>query len=122
MIVSDIIKKLSSLWIGWDLENTIYFVLDTFKDSLFARNQSAKTSSSLFMFLYRSLISFPLMYMAVSSANNIALLLFRHKDRLFVYKINKSGRRVDPCGTPYVISRGSEVVLLQLTYCFLFVR
>ena len=36
IIVSDIVKTVSSLLTGWDLENNIYFVFDTFKDSLFA--------------------------------------------------------------------------------------
>ena len=47
------------------------------------------------MFLYTSVISFPFMYAAVSSANNMDLLLFGHKGRTFVSNINKSGLGLD---------------------------
>ena len=75
--------------------------------------QLTESASSVFMSLHRSLIICPFMHTMGSSKHIIDLLLFRHKGKSFVYKIKK---------TPYVISRGSEVLLLQLTYRFLFVR
>ena len=56
--------------------------------------------------------------LCIKETNNKDLLLFRHKGRSFVYKRN--GPKIGPCGTPYVISRGSEVLLLQLPCNILF--
>ena len=56
------------------------------------------------------------MYTVVSSANNIDVLLFRHKGRPFVYKINKSGPRIDHCGTRNMTGKRSTVITTNILF------
>ena len=63
--------------------NIIWLVLATFKDSLFARNQSVRLSSSMF-------ISYEEMYIVVSSENKIDFAPFRLSGMSFVYIINST--------------------------------
>ena len=43
-------------------------------------------------------------------------------DKSLVYTMNNSGPNTDPSGTPHVISRLSDVLLLYMTYCFRFAK
>ena len=45
-----------------------------------------------------------LMERVVSSANNLALVVWRHLGRSLIYNRNKNGPRLDPCGTPHLRS------------------
>ena len=67
----------------WDLQNNMHLDLETFRDSIFAENQSANTLSSLFISSYILFICFPTVYIVVSSANNMVLHLFTQKGRSF---------------------------------------
>ena len=62
------------------------------------------------------------MHIVASSANNIALNIFKQHERSLIYKINKSGPTIDQCGKPCVMCCWSELLLWYLTYCFLFER
>ena len=50
--------------------------------------------------------------MLVSSANKIILSNFDTPHMSFIHKINSSGPRIDPCGTPHLIFFSSELLLL----------
>jgi len=69
--VLDIVKMISSFSGGGDPQNNMHFVLEIFRDNIFARNQSANIWSSLFISLYILLTCFPVLYIVVSSANYI---------------------------------------------------
>ena len=62
--------------------------------------------------------------MVVSFANKIALVTSRQFGRSFVYIMNKSVPRTEPCGTPHGNVFREVFVLLYnyLTYCVLSVR
>ena len=47
--------------------------------------------------------------MLVSSANKIILSKFDTSHMSFMYKINSTGSRFDPCGTPHLIFFSSEL-------------
>jgi len=48
---------------------------------------------------------FPLISMLVSSANIIHLRTFVVELKSFMYNRNKSGPRIEPCGTPHFIGK-----------------
>jgi hypothetical protein len=50
----------------------------------------------------------------VSSANNLALVVWRHLGKSLIYKRNKNGPRLDPCGTPHLNSFTSDCLPLRL--------
>ena len=60
--------------------------------------------------------------MFVSSANKKNVSFFETFARSFMYGKNKRGPRTEPCGTPQLISKVSEVLPQTETYCFLSVR
>ena len=79
---------------------TILF--STFKDSLYAVNQSLMFTSALFATVKRCLMSLKLKKRLVSSANIIGSNKRDAFGRLLTYTRNRSGPRTDPWGTPQV--------------------
>ena len=53
-------------------------------------------------------MSFPLKKMLVSSANSTQNNLSDTLEKSFIYSMNNNRPRMDPCGTPYAISRISD--------------
>ena len=78
-----------------------------FNESLLVLNQSENCFRSSFMLLKSVCMSWPVVYIVVSSAN-IMHLFFMALFRSFVYIIKRSGPRTDPCGTPQLICRVLE--------------
>ena len=76
-----------------------------YKGSLLALNQFATLRSSLFIVLKIFSILESKIKNFVSSANIIGVSLFEILKRSFIYMRNKSGPRMEPCGTPQVILR-----------------
>ena len=56
----------------------------------------------------------------VSSANNVAFVVSRQLGRSFMYKRNKIGPRLDPCGTPHLTSLLGDIVQITEQTWFLF--
>ena len=54
--------------------------------------------------------------MFVSSANKKNVSFFETFARSFMYSKNKRGPRTEPCGTPHLISKVSEVLPQTETY------
>ena len=50
----------------------------------------------------------------VSSANNLALVVWRHLGKSLIYKRNKNGPRLDPCGTPHLSSFTSDCLTCNM--------
>ena len=71
--------------------------------------------SSLFTLMFRVSILLSLMIKAVSSAKNRT-----RNDEAFtmslIYIENKVGPRIEPCGTPHLISFNEDFTLLVYTY------
>ena len=87
-------RGISSFLLGiWKNE---YFDFSTFKDSLFAVNQSLMFSSSLFITVKRCLMSFWLNKSSISSANIIGSN--KRDGTLLTYTRNRSGPGTDPWG------------------------
>ena len=97
-----------------------YFAFSTFKDSLFAVNQSLMFTSSLFTTVKRCLMSLRLKKRLVSSANIIGSNKRDAFGRSLTYTRNRSGPRIDPWGTPQVTYLGSVLLFSPISmYCFL---
>ena len=58
----------------------------------------------------------------VSSTNNLALVVWRHLGKSLIYKRNKNGPRLDPCGTPHFSSFTSDCLPLIEQICFLLLK
>ena len=65
-------------------------------------------SSSRFKTCVISSKCVPLMKTLVLSVNNIEKSRSKDLEKSFIYIINKSGPRIDPCGTPCVICISSK--------------
>ena len=87
----------------------------TLCDNLLTLNHISSNSSSLLTTHAVSIIFLVEQSMIVSSANKI----LRNVDTShvsFMYKINTTGPRIDPCGTPYLIFFSFQLLLLWHTY------
>ena len=84
-----------------------------YKGSLLALSQFATLRSSLFIVLKIFSILESKINNFVSSANIIGVSLFEILKRSFIYMRNKSGPRMEPCGTPQVILRHMLFSYLQ---------
>lgn len=47
------------------------------------------------------------------------LIMCQMIGKSFTYKLNKTGPKIDPWGTPIVVSEREEHVLMILVHCFL---
>ena len=81
------------------------FFLQISKESLSTLNQVAIFLSSSFIVSKRFSILGWEVNKFVSSANIIGVSLLELLKRSFIYMRNKSGARMEPCGTPQVILR-----------------
>ena len=105
-----------------------YLDLCTFSDNLFIFSQSFILVSSLFIAVFKSwscsLLDslFRLLDRVVSSAYIIKSNRLLACEKSFMYKMNSSGPRMEPCGTPVVIDRLFDLTLLISVHCFLSVR
>ena len=88
--------------VEWNKE---YFVSEIFKESLLALNHFATFFSSSFIVSKRFSILESEINKFVSSANIIGVSLFELLKRSVIYMRNKSGPRMEPCGTRQVILR-----------------
>ena len=103
--------------VEWNKE---YFVLEIFKESLLALNQFATFLSSSFIVSKRFPILESEINKFVSSANIIGVSLLELLKRSFIFVRNKSGPRMEPCGTPQVIVRHMLFSYLQSdTNCYI---
>ena len=66
-------------------------------------------SKSEFTAFSTSSIQLPDEVIFVSSANIRGLVEFKHEGRSLIYNKNKSGPRIEPCGTPHVILLSFEM-------------
>ena len=106
----------------WGVPIIMKLALEAFTDNLFALNQLVTSSNSLFINSILLLISLCEYKMVVSSANNIKSSTFEVYVISFTYYIKRRGPSIESCGTPHVIFPGSEVQLLNATYCVLLLR
>ena len=83
--------------------NGEYYVLEIFKENLLALNQFVTFLSSSFNVSKRYPILESEINKFVSSANIIGVSLLELLKSSFIYMRNKSGPRIEPCGTPQVI-------------------
>ena len=105
------------LSLSWGLGNNVNLVLFSFKDNLFARNHSDTFSSSKFDFKKNGFISLFGKNKLVQSAKMIDFKNFDLKDKTFIKSIERSGPKIDPCGTPHIVSNNS--VFSKLLFKFL---
>jgi len=91
---------------------TIVWVLSTFNDSLLARNQSMSKGISLFNKVSIVRRSGPEEKTFESSANIIVDILFEIVPRSLIYIRNKMGPRIEPWGTPQVMSEVDDILPL----------
>src|SRR6056300_1948358 len=101
-------------------ENIIYWVLSTFKESLFTWSQTFISSSSELIFCVSTWGSFPEKNKFVSSAYSIGKDDFILEAKSFIYNKKRIGPRIDPCGTPHVME--FDLQLLYVTNCVLLQR
>ncbi|KAK2181315.1 hypothetical protein NP493_403g01007 [Ridgeia piscesae] len=92
--------------------NMIKLVLFTLSDNLLTLNHISSFSSALLTVHAISPIFLVEYKMLVSSADKIILSNFDTSHMSFMYKINSTGPRIDPCGTPHLIFFSSELLLL----------
>src|SRR6218665_2350085 len=105
----------------WEVKR-IKKLLVKFKESLFALNQSFTRGSSEFIIWNR--FSWDLWEIKTfeSSANNSKCIDNETLGRSFINNRNNSGPKMQPWGTPYLIGRSDDNLLLHLTCCFLLSR
>ena len=100
--------------------------LDLFSDNLFICNHSITLESSAFIKYSLVCILFPkdfkLLNSVVSSAYIINLNILLAWEKSLIYMINNKGPSIEPCGTPIVIGRISDLVSSNSTYCFRLLR
>ena len=106
----------------------MYFDLSLFSDSLFMFSHSIILESSSLIKVcvstFFSLLLNVLMILdkVVSSAYIIKSNFFVDSGKSFIYMINNNGPRIDPCGTPIVKGKISDLLSSISVYCFLFFK
>ena len=83
-------------------------VLATLKLSLLAINHFLRFSKSEFTAAWTIGTESSEAVRFVSSANIRGFVLFRRRGRSLMYSKKNSGPKIEPCGTPHVISRSDE--------------
>ena len=58
----------------------------------------------------------------MSSANVLIFAFSKHLGMSLIYIKNRSGPRVEPCGTPHLIESGFDLAFSTSTYCVLLSR
>ena len=94
------------------------FVLSAFNESLFSLNQLHVSFNSILIRI-SNWTGFSWETRFVSSAKIMKWEKGEERGRSLMYSKIKSGPRIDPCGTPQMISFKGELVLYYDTYCFL---
>ena len=94
----------------------IHLVFSTFKESLLIAIHSDNLHSSSFITSMRWSKLLPWTNTFVSSANKIVNKTEETLAISLTYKGNRSGPKIDPCGTPHDISMDSELWLENETY------
>ena len=89
----------------------LYGVLVMINESKFALNHSEMIWSSLFIYFSSVSNDLPVRKKFVSSANVIECKTLKAEFQSIMYKINKMGPMIEPCGTPQVIRAQSELNL-----------
>ena len=87
-----------------------------FRLGLFAMSHLQRFSKPKFTAFSTSSIQLPDEVIFVSSANIRGLVEFKHEGRSLIYNKNKSGPRIEPCGTPHVIFFSFEMKPFNLTF------
>ena len=106
----------------------MYFDLSLFSDSLYMFSYSIiLESSSLIKVCVSTFFSLLLnvlmvLDMVVSSAYIIKSNFFLDSGKSFIYMINNNGPTIDPCGTPIVKGKISDLLSSISVYCFLFFK
>ena len=104
------------------LWKNVYLVLSLFRNSLFALNH-LKTLFSSKLAVWKS--SFMLLCEKnrfVSSANIMGSNILDTLHKSFTYIMKRSGPKIDPWGTPQIISRLDVFIAPVCINCFLFER
>ena len=96
-------KRILSFW--RDLWKNVYFVFSSFNASLLALNQTAILFSSRFTLLKNYLMLLWDEKGFASSANIIGCRIVETLWRSLRWMMKNSEPKIDPCGTPHVISR-----------------
>ena len=106
----------------------MYFDLSLFSDSLFMFSHSIiLESASLIKVCVSTLFSLLLnVLMVLDKVVSLAYIIksnfFVDSGKSFIYMINNNGPRIDPCGTPIVKGKISDLLSSISVYCFLFLR
>ena len=91
--------------------NKIYFIFETFKESLLALKRLATFLSPSLIALKRFPIPKSEINKFASSTNITGDSLLKLLKRSFIHMRNKSGSRMEPCSTPQVILRHNSTVV-----------
>eukprot|EP00732_Lithocolla_globosa_P005911 Lithocolla_globosa_v1_NODE_6458_length_1084_cov_178.950437.p2 type:complete len:158 gc:universal NODE_6458_length_1084_cov_178.950437:581-1054(+) len=89
-------------------ENNRYPVLEALRVRRFASHHSEIKFRSVNAFFLRERIFLSRTSRVVSSANMYGVECSKQFGKSFMYKIKNKGPSMEPCGTPHVISIGSE--------------
>ena len=95
----------SGLEVWWVVPIIMKFVLLAFTDNLLVLNQFVTSFNSVFIKSTLLLIYLSEHKMVVSSAKSINWSIFDVFTISLMYSLNKSGPKIEPWGTPHIISR-----------------
>ena len=96
---------------------TMYLFFSTFRQSLFARNQSFSFSNSWFIVLYNLGISGDDKVTVVVSSAKLRTLFFVELLMSLTYIKKRIGPRIEPCGMPQVMFTSGDLVSYHSMYC-----
>ena len=104
------------------LWKNVYLVLSLFKDNLFALNHLKTLFSSKFAIWKSYFMLLCEKKRSVSSANIMGSNILDTLHKSFTYIMKRSGPKIDPWGTPQIISRLDVFIAPACINCFLFER
>ncbi len=93
------------------------FVFLIFKATLFSLHHVAICLADVFNFFSMSLMVLPETDTVLSSVYIANAPSSISNGMSFTNKMNKSGPKLEPCGTPYLTTAGSDMLFLKLTIC-----
>ena len=103
-----------------------FFIFFIFKDSLFIFRHSFTLFNYVFkcysIYLVHEFKDWIVVNRVVSPAYITYLNVLLDFGRSLMYITKRSGPIMEPCGTPVVIGRVSEMLSSYVTYCFLFFK
>ena len=93
------------------------FVFSTLTAILFSLHHVVIYLADVFRFVLISFIVLPETDIVLSSAYTSNTTSIISNGMSFMNKMNNSGPKIEPCGTPDFTTSGSEMLFLKLTIC-----